>query len=60
MLTFHDMHMWLEQEEICVNDCEPADFLRGDSEILRLYPIAGGIIKHSSAARAATCRTIIS
>ena len=45
VLTFHDMHMWLEQEEICVNDCEPADFLRGDSEILRLYPIAGGIIK---------------
>lgn len=45
VLTFHDMHMWLEQEEICVNNCEPADFLRGDSEILRLYPIAGGIIK---------------
>lgn len=45
VLTFHDMHMWLEQEEIRVNNCEPADFLRGDSEILRLYPIAGGIIK---------------
>ena len=45
VLTFQDMHTWLQQEGICVNDCAPADFLRGDSEILRLYPIAGGIIK---------------
>lgn len=45
VLTFGEITEWLEEEKISVPDCEPEDFIGMDSEILRLYPVSGGIIK---------------
>lgn len=45
VLTFHEVAHWFEEENIDLKKIEPAEFLRNDSAVLRLYPIAGGIVK---------------
>lgn len=45
VLNFADLAQWLEEEQIDVARCEGAPFLRPNAEIMRLYPVSGGIIK---------------
>ena len=45
VLNFGDLARWLEERQIDVSACEEEEFLRPNAEIMRLYPVAGGIIK---------------
>lgn len=45
VLTFNEIVDWLEEENISIEEMNTEEFLRNDSAVLRLYPIAGGIVK---------------
>lgn len=45
VLTFAELQAWLDEANVKINEQPEADFLGIDSEILRLYPLSGGIIK---------------
>lgn len=45
VLNFMDLDLWASQEDIKISECEPEPFIQDNSEINRLYPIPGGIIK---------------
>lgn len=45
VLNFMDLDLWAFQEDIKISECEPEEFIQDNSEINRLYPIPGGIIK---------------
>lgn len=45
VLNFGDLAQWFSEEQIDVSACEEAEFLRPHAEIMRLYPVSGGIIK---------------
>lgn len=44
VLTFDDLAKWLEEENIVLNEAQPASFLNSSSKVLRMYPIAEGIL----------------
>lgn len=45
VLTFDDVNRWLLEEKVDIAACKEEAFLQGDAEILRMYPITGGIRK---------------
>lgn len=45
VLNFGDLDNWLREENIDVASCEDGEFLHPDPEVMRLYPVAGGILK---------------
>lgn len=44
VLTFDDLAKWLKEEHTVINDAQPASFLNSSSKILRMYPVARGIL----------------
>ena len=44
VLTFDDLEKWLKEENIVIDDAQPASFLNSSSKILRMYPVAQGIL----------------
>ncbi|MDF2631565.1 MAG: putative sensor protein [Caproiciproducens sp.] len=44
VLTFDDLEKWLKEENTVINDAQPASFLNSSSKILRMYPVARGIL----------------
>lgn len=45
VLTFAELSAWMNEAGIIINEQPEMDFLGFDSEILRLYPVSGGILK---------------
>lgn len=45
VLTFGDLDEWFRREGIVPAELEPEPFLNLDTQILRLYPVAGGILE---------------
>lgn len=44
VLTFDDVAGWLREEEVDVAACGEASFLNCDPKVMRLYPVASGIL----------------
>lgn len=44
VITFEDLAAWLTEQSAAVGQAEPASFLNPSSKILRMYPIADGIL----------------
>lgn len=44
VLNFNDIRRWLEEEKICLEECENQPFNYLNPEINRLYPITSGVI----------------
>lgn len=43
-ITFEDLDEWFREEGISIREAEPASFLNSSSRILRMYPVADGIL----------------
>ena len=44
VLNFNDLNQWLTEEEIVIEDCEDAPFVRFDPKVNRLYPVTNGVV----------------
>ncbi len=44
VITFEDLANWFEEKNIVINKEKPATFLNSSSKILRMYPVADGIL----------------
>ena len=44
VLNFNDLNQWLKEEEIVIEDCEDAPFVRFDPKVNRLYPVTNGVV----------------
>lgn len=44
VITFEDLADWFTEKNIAVNESQPASFLNSSSKILRMYPVADGIL----------------
>ncbi len=45
VLTFAELAQWLDEEKIVIDEQQEQEMIGCDSEILRLYPLSGGILK---------------
>ena len=44
VLNFNDLKKWLNQEDICIEDCEDVPFDSFDPGVNRLYPVTNGVV----------------
>ena len=44
VITFEDLADWFREKNVVINESEPASFLNSSSKILRMYPVADGIL----------------
>lgn len=49
VLTFEELQDWMKEEHVTFAKAEPSSFLNASSKILRMYPIADGILASLSA-----------
>lgn len=52
VLNFNDLKKWLNQEDICIEDCEDVPFDFFDPGVNRLYPVTNGIVNSILATQA--------
>ncbi len=45
VITFEDLAAWFQEEQIDIGSAQPASFLNPSSKILRMYPVADGILE---------------
>lgn len=44
VITFEDLENWFRENEVDINESEPASFLNSSTKILRMYPVTNGIL----------------
>lgn len=45
VLNFNDIHRWLQEEDVVIEECEDRPFERMDPKVNRLYPVTNGIVR---------------
>ena len=44
VLNFNDINLWLQEEDIVIEDCEDMPFVHMDPRVNRLYPVTNGVV----------------
>ncbi len=44
VLNFNDISLWLQEEDIVIEDCEDIPFVHMDPRVNRLYPVTNGVV----------------
>ena len=44
VLNFNDINLWLQEEDIVIEDCEDVPFVHMDPKVNRLYPVTNGVV----------------
>ena len=44
VLNFNDLHQWLREADIEIEECEDIPFVKADPKVNRLYPVTNGVV----------------
>lgn len=44
VIHFAELEEWLEEENICISECEEKEFANPNPEVNRLYPVSNGVV----------------
>lgn len=44
VINFNDLHQWLREADIQIEDCEDVPFVKADPKVNRLYPVTNGVV----------------